>query len=257
MITFITAFKKFKKLYDMIQHSAMYSWKANGIPVIAPTNEVDTKGACAGYDNITLIEGVKRGRELGFHTQSPVVKDMIAKALPHIDTPMVGLINSDIIILEDFAQRIQKILDKYGYDVFMAGSRNDIQLKEYANNPETYKKVQQQKRTFYDDSTSSDIFITSKFQWRKIINVMPEFILGRYGYDNFLHMQAELNKLNKFNCSEALTILHCMHNLEHIYAQEGAREKAAPSSQHNLKLWNPIQGMYGTTRIKAWPRIEL
>lgn len=257
MISFITAFKKFKKSYSMIQHSAMYSWKANGIKVVVPMNEIGVKEACEGYQNITLISDVKRGRELGFHTQSPIVKDLIVKALPYIDTPMVGLINSDIIILENFAQQVQKIFDKYGYDVYMVGSRHDIQLTGYANTPETYKKVQQQKRTFYDDSTSSDIFITSKFQWRKIINEMPEFILGRYSYDNFLHMQGELLQLNKFNCSEALTILHCQHDLEHIYAQEGAREKAAPSSQYNFKFWKPIQDKYGTTRIKSWPKIEV
>jgi hypothetical protein len=256
-ITFITAFKKFKKSYDMIQQSAMYSWKINGIPVKAPTNEVDTRGKCTGYGNITLIEGVKRGREIGFPTQSPIVPDLIAKALPVIDTVMVAYINSDIIITENFVEKIQRMVDKYGYDIFVVGSRNEIDLKEYANTPKTYKKVLEQKREAYDDSTSSDIFIASKFNWRKVISEMPEFILGRWGWDNYLHMMGEVHKLKKYNCSDALPILHCKHGFHHIFLQEKKHEREAPSSRYNLALWEKTRGMYGTTRIKAWPRIEL
>jgi hypothetical protein len=256
-ITFITAFRKFRSPFDMIQHSAMYSWKVNGIPVIAPTNEVDTKGACDAYDNITLIDGVKRGREIGFPTQSPIVPDLIAKALPVADTTMVAYINSDIIITENFAEKIQQMIDKYGYDIFTAGSRNEIDLIGYANTPETYKKVLEQEREVYDDSTSSDLFIASKFTWRKIIKDMPEYILGRWGWDNYLHMMGEVLKLKKYNCSDVLPILHCKHTFHHIFAQEKKHEKEAPSSQYNLALWEKTRGMYGTTRIKFWPKVEL
>lgn len=257
MISFITAFKKFKPPYDMIQRSAMYSWKANVIRTVAPLNEVGVKEGCAPYDNITLIDGVKRARELGFGNQSPIVKDLILKALPHMDTVMVALINSDIIIPENFVEIIQKIVNKYGYSVYMVGSRQDIQLNYHVNSPETFKKVFQEKRVDYDAHTSSDIFITSKFLWRKIVHDMPDFILGRYGWDNWLHMYAEINSLNKFNCSSVLPILHCQHNHLHIKVQEGKEGRNADSSQHNIRLWEAVRGVYGTTRIKYWPAIEL
>lgn len=257
MITFITAFRKFRPPFGMIQHSALYSWKVNGIPVIAPANEVDTEGVCAGYDNITLIDGVKRGREIGFPTQSPIVPDLIGKALPFVDTTMVAYINSDIIITENFVEKIQQIIDKYGYDIFGVSSRNEIDLKEYVNTPESYKAVLEQERQAYDDSTSSDLFLASKFTWRKVISEMPDYILGRWGWDNYLHMMGEIYSLKKYNCSDALQILHCKHTFHHIYAQEKKHEKEAPSSQHNLALWEKTRGMYGTTRIKVWPRVEL
>jgi len=256
-ITFITAFRKFRPPFNMIQHSALYSWKVNGIPVIAPMNEIGIKEACTGYENITLIDGVKRGREIGFSTQSPIVPDLIAKALPLAKTTTVAYINSDIIITENFSERIQQMVDKYGYDIYAVGSRNEIDLKEYINTPETYKKVLEQKREAYDDSTSSDIFIASKFTWRKVISEMPDYILGRWGWDNYLHMMAEVYKLKKHNCSDVLPILHCKHTFHHIFAQEKKHEKDAPSSQYNLALWEKTRGMYGTTRIKSWPRVEL
>ena len=175
MITFITAFRKFKPPFDKIQFSAIYSWKANNIKVIAPLNEVGLKEKLKNQDNITLIEGVKRARELGFNNQSPIIKDLIDKALCYIDTILVAYINSDIIISENFSHIIQKIIDKYGYDFYAVGSRLNIELKECINSSEEYKKVFTQEKENYDESTSSDIFITSKFNWRKIIYEMPEY----------------------------------------------------------------------------------
>jgi len=170
---------------------------------------------------------------------------------------MVAYINSDIIITENFVEKIQQIIDKYGYDIFGVSSRNEIDLKEYVNTPESYKAVLEQERQAYDDSTSSDLFLASKFTWRKVISEMPDYILGRWGWDNYLHMMGEIYSLKKYNCSDALQILHCKHTFHHIYAQEKKHEKEAPSSQHNLALWEKTRGMYGTTRIKVWPRVEL
>ena len=257
MISFISAFKKFKGVYKNIQHSALYSWRANNIEVIIPTIEVDAKINCSQYSNARFIDGIKRGRELGFNTQSPVIKDLIDKALPQINTTMVAFINSDIIILDNFSEIIEKIFNKYGYNIYLVGSRQDIQLQDRVGSVETYKKLMQEKREEYDPYTSSDIFITSKFWWRKIIKDMPEFIMGRYGWDNWFHMYAEKNRLEKYNCSSVLTLLHCKHGFEHILKQEGAKERLAPSSLHNLRLWRAEQDVYGTTSIKTWPKIEV
>lgn len=257
MITFITVFRKFKPPFDIIQFSAMYSWKMNGIKVIAPLNEIGIKEKCTGWNNITLIEEVKRARELGFNNQSPIIKDLIDKALPYINTIMIAYINSDIIISEDFSQIIKKMISKYGYDFYAVGSRLNIELKECISTREKYKEVFLQDKEHYDASTSSDIFIASKFNWRKIITGMPDYILGRWGWDNYLHMRGEILKLKKYNCSDILPILHCKHDFRHIFLQEKAWERKAPSTQHNMALWEKTRSVYGTTRINAWPKMEI
>jgi len=222
-----------------------------------PDNEIGVKAACQSYSNVKLISNIKRARELGFSNQSPIVRDLIAGVLPLVNTPMVALINSDIIILPDFSERIEKIVKKYGYDIYMVGTRHDIDLKFTVNSSESYQKVLNEPRELYDVSTSSDIFITSKFLWRKIIHEMPEFVLGRYGWDNWLHTIAEVKGFRKFNCTSALTTLHCRHNYQHILLQEQKQGQNAASSQHNLGLWSKVRDVYGTTRINAWPAIEI
>ena len=252
LISLVTAFKKFQGNYDRIQKSAMYSWKANDLHVIAPNNEVDTKGSCADFPNITIVEGVKRGRELGFATQAPILKDLIEKALPVIDTPMVAFLNADIIVLEDFSKKAETIFNKYGYDVFITGTRNDAQFNYYVNNEETYKKVQSEPKTLF---SGSDIFITSKFIWRLLVSGMPEFIMGRYCLNDWLYMQAHINKLKKYNCTNFLPTLHPVHGDEHIYQQEKFHGTKSPSSQHNRDLWIPVMEKYGNVSIKNWPEV--
>lgn len=256
-LSFISAFKKFRPPYNRIQHSALYSWRANNIETFTPENEIGIRDACQGYSNVKLIPDVKRARELGFSNQSPIIRDMITKALPLINTPMIALINSDIIILPNFSERIEKIVKKYGFNIYLVGTRFDIKLTTLVNSEESYKQVIGEDRKMYDVCTSADLFITSKFIWRKIIHEMPEFILGRYGWDNWLHMIAEIRGFRKYNCTEALTTLHCEHDHKHIVLQEKIPKQAAPSSQYNLNLWQKAKDVFGTTRINSWPKIEI
>ena len=252
LISMVTAFKKFQGNYDRIQKSAIFSWNSNDLQVVAPNNEIGIKDSCKDFQNITFIEGVKRGRELGFGTQAPIFKDLIERALPVIGTPMVGFLNADIVLLEDFSKKIEKILEKYGYDIFITGSRSDIRLDYYVNDEPSYKRIQAEPRTLF---SGSDFFITSKFIWRLLVSGMPDFIMGRCCLSDWLYLQAHINRLKKYNCTNFLPTLHPVHGDEHIYQQEKAHGIKSPSSQHNLNLWNFVVEKYGSVSIKNWPEI--
>jgi len=102
MITFITAFKPFDVTYLPIQRSALFSYKANGIPVIAADTEGDAKEYCTRFPNVTLLKGIRTAKDLGYNNCAPILKDLIVEALKGVKTPLVGLINSDILIPMDF-----------------------------------------------------------------------------------------------------------------------------------------------------------
>ena len=253
IISFVTAFKKFKGSSDIIQKSAMYSWKANDIQVFVPASEVDTKKVCKDYSNIKMLDGVRRGRDIGYNTQTPILKDLIEQAILATETTMVALINSDIILKEDFVKQIEDFFETHGYDVFLTGTRYDIKLNYCVSDEVTYKRVQKESQAVYDSFSSADIFITSKFMWRKLLTRMPDFILGRYCWDNWIHLYAQLNNFRRYNCTRWLHILHPIHGHEHIYYQEKVHGKEAPSVQHNMKLWFPVMEIYGAAEIKGWP----
>ena len=170
-----------------------------------------------------------------------------------IDTPMVAFLNADIVLLDDFTKKIETIFNKYGYDIFITGTRSDVQFNYYVNSEETYKKVQSEPRIL---SSGSDIFITSKFIWRLIASGMPEFIMGRCCLSDWLYLQTHTHKLKRYNCTNFLPTLHPVHGDEHIYQQEKFHGIKSPSSQHNRNLWVSDMEKYGSVSIKNWPEIE-
>lgn len=245
-VSFVTAFKKFKGIYTPIQHSALYSWQANDISVVAAENEVGLKEPCQGYSNIILIQGVARARELGFNHQAPIIRDLIGRALTHVKTPMVALITPDIIIPSNFSSIIDEIFKKYGFNIFLYVSRQDIQLNYPVNSPDTYRAIQKEPCR---SSINYGIFITSKFWWRKIISAMPEFIMGRFSWDEWLRMYVEQNIPDRYDVAKSLNLLHCLHDYNHIILQEKAQPRKDPSTRHNVKLWEQVRKDY---KIGDW-----
>ena len=241
MITFITALKKFKRQYEVIQNSAIYSWVSNGIKILMPDNEVLLKEMCKSYP-VQFLDNVKRGRELGFNNQSPIVKDLIAKALFHVNTPLVAFLNSDVIISEDFSVKIEKIVEKYGYDIFITGNRHEVIVDKAVCSKDTYKNVWGLKKILSD---KSDIFISSKFFFRKISIDMPELIMGRLGTDDWFRWFGS-NIPKHLNGTLTLPYIHCTHGHEHIKNQQDEA-----SCKYNEGLWK------GKNSISNWPLLEI
>jgi len=255
MITFITAFRKFLVPYNTIQRSALYSWKQNGVNVLAPKNEVDSNNH--GYDNVKIIEGIKTGRDLGFKTSAVLLNDLLRKTIDIYDTQLVMLINPDIILPPDFVTTVRKLITKYGFNVFLTGARRDIQLTDPISNPETYQRALSLSYKIIDRATSSDYFITSRVNWRKIANAMPDLIHGRMAWDNWLHMYPVVNNIPHYDCTDILPNYHCIHDDRYVRLSEGKPVKETESTKHNLALWEKTREIYDTARINDWPKAGL
>jgi hypothetical protein len=258
MITFITAFKKFNghpesvfKPYGIIQRSAVWSWRNQGIKIIAPDNELGLMKGVSPYE-IVWLKGVKTASDIGFDNFSPVFRDLMLDSIKFIDTPLIAYINSDCIIVDNFYDNLVNICKKRGTDFFSTGTRYSINLKIEINSEESYKKVLNSKRVIGDISTSSDIFISTKENFIKMANDMPEFIIGRYAWDNWIHLYAIDNFKNLYNCTNSLTILHCNHDYKHILVQEGYELKGAPSAVYNDKLWEQTKKNRTYPKISNW-----
>ena len=230
LVTFVSCFKKFNAEFDMIQQSALYSWRANSIPVILPNNEVGIKERCPG---VTFVEGVPRGWEIGQKTGAVLLPDLVDAVLPLISTPMVALISSDMIIPGDFQEHLDGLLKQHGFDAFLESSRHAIKLGYSVSSPEAYLKVQKEPRQL---GKEHGLFIMSKY-WVKAMRArMPAFLIGRYGWDSWIHRWAEQHVLKRVDCTQDLPVLHCDHDGRLIFLQEHAWGMDAPSSKYNLSL---------------------
>jgi hypothetical protein len=251
MLILITAFKKFKLEDYIYQKSALYSWKFNNFSIIASNNEGGLSNNI--NENVKLMENIKTAKDLGFKNNAPIVNDLILKGLQDVGDDMVGLINSDIILLSDFSILFDMVIKKYGQDMFIACTRYNIKLDHIVDSFETYSKMHLKERTIYDEQTSADIFITSKANWEKLIKDMPDFIMGRYAWDTWILMYAGLN-FRCYNGTEVLKTLHPIHDHSHIKEQEGLSGKFAPSSAYNIELWEKTRQVYGNPDFKHWEK---
>ena len=222
MITFVSTIQN----SGDAQKSALYTWMLNSISVVlVGSTKFDFPG-------ISYVSDVRTEACLGQGGDAPFIKDMILKSMPLISTPMVGLINSDILIQEDFSTIFSRIVAKHGENVFLTGSRYDVQCSIIVDSPEVLRKVQENKTSHQDQS--GDIFITSKSNFERMANSMPDLIVGRMVWDNWIHMYFRSQNIPCFNITDVLPTYHIVHGYNHM---PGGSIQNCLSVSHNINLF--------------------
>lgn len=268
MISFITSFKSFDLKYDKIQRSALYSWNYNNIPILAQyyiPSWWDDPRLIKIYEqvfddfNITKILNVETGQDKGFkNNDCPLINDLLLKGIELSKTPMICLINSDVIIPIDFKEKFDRIFEKYGTDIFITATRRDIDLGDLIDSDNALDKISNISANAYNVVNSAEIFVTSKKIFKQMAKGMSPMIMGRYGWDNYIHFWMIANKIPCYNCTDMIPIYHCQHDHQHIENLEGKPGRNALSSIYNLTHLKDMQNKYGNTiRINKWPQISI
>ena len=255
---FITAFKSFKNNNDgASQRSALYTWAANGARIVAPNNESDIKENCQRFPSVKLLPGIRTARDFHFQHNSPVLKDLLLRGLDEYQDEWVVLINSDVLLPRDFYLTLKDVGRRYRDNAFIAVTRYDIDLFYEVDTHQKHDAVFTEEATIYNEHCSSDVFISRRENFLKMAKDMPPFILGRYGWDNWIHYYVYVN-FYALNGTRVFKTLHCRHNHQHIEMQEGRPGRYALSSVHNLTLLRNMQNLYGQSiRINRWPYVEI
>lgn len=258
MIPFITSFKSFVGQDKQSQRSALYSWRRENARAFTCINESNIVEGCFGY-NMVYVNKVRTAKDIQFNNNAVLIKDLILRSLESVQRDPVVFINGDIIITPGFHDKLFSLWDKYGPEVFMTGTRYGVDIDSEIESDEAFKKALELPREPYNETDSSDIFIASRMTFRKMAEDMSDMIMGRYGWDNWIHYWAEAHPIKKINCTHSLVILHANHDYTHIENQEGAHGRKAPSSVHNLLLLRNMQALYGqsTVRINKWEYAEI
>lgn len=111
---------------NQFQLNALYSWNLAKIPTVVVGKVDDPAGLIARFPNVLHVPQVRTARDLGLNGNAPLVKDVIKSALPFIETRMVGLINADILIKENFKFIMDRVLIKHRCNIFLSGPRYDL-----------------------------------------------------------------------------------------------------------------------------------
>ena len=236
MITFFTIPKPFKGHSSIIQTNAILSWKKikKNCEILVFGNHSTISDFCSN-NSLKYIDDFK-SNEYG----TPLLDNIWKSAKNISSNSLICYINSDIIVLPDFAEKINSIkLDEF----LIAGRRWDIDIDELIDFKSDWtlnlKNMIAEKGILHSE-TGSDYFLFPK----SCMPDMPAFAIGRAWWDNWLFYYFKKNKISIIDGTNIMTV-HQNHDYSHIKSlSNNTTNKGLEREQNkiiaNVKYWNNL-----------------
>ncbi len=207
MITIFCTPKNFEGIFNIIQKNAIRSWRhlSKDIEIIIFGK---SKGAQEIADEVSGIfyPNVKCSRN-----GVPILSDLFDKANTIASFDILLFINSDILLPKIFIDSIKNVKGKFS-KFLLVGHRWDIKVKSLINfNEETTTSAFWKMSEMQSEKGSPaaiDYFAFRKNSLKKI----PDFVIGRPGYDNWLIWYARRNFIPVIDISEEVLAIHQSHH---------------------------------------------
>jgi hypothetical protein len=214
MITFFTTAKSFLGLARVRQYNAIRSWKH-----IHPDAEVLLFGDGEGYE--------EAARELGMERVAGVLTSKAG--VPRIDSmfdlvrrrarfPVRAYLNCDIILSGDLLKAVDGVA---AADFLMVAQRHELTVgHEISFTPEAGALLARRVKEegMLQDPSAIDMFLYRGDIWAEL----PELVVGRGGYDNFLIFYCRRKCVPVIDATEKVMLIHQSHDYGHL--AEGSRE---------------------------------
>ena len=207
MITLFSTPKNFTGIFNDIQLNALRSWRSisNEIQIIILGDSNGSKEAALeiNAEYIPIVKSTNSG--------IPYLSDLFKQAENRARYDVMTFINADIILPDnflDFIPLLTKNFNKY----LMIGHRwdmdvmNQIDFKNKKNINKFWNLAEDSSQMHA--CTGIDYFIFKKNQWGRI----PDFAIGRPGYDNWLIWNARRHFIPVIDASNYLKVIHQNHN---------------------------------------------
>jgi hypothetical protein len=228
LITLFSAPKPFTDPHiAMIQRNAIQSW------TLLPDVEVILLGEEAGLAEAVKELGVKHlpnvtRNEAG----TPLISSMFQLARENSNSELLCIINADMILMPDFveaARRSRMLRDKY----VLLSQRWDYEIVSpinFADGWESQLREFVRKQDQLHRPAGSDFFLFPKSCYADI----PNFIIGRAGWDNWMIYKARAEKWAVIDCTPSVMIVHQNHDYSHLPG--GKPHYEHPDTNENIRL---------------------
>jgi hypothetical protein len=191
-------------------------------------NEPGIKEIASSYPRIVHLAQIKKNKN-----NTPIISDVFTKVRQLAKHDLICYLACDIILLSDFQPAAQKLaLDK---PFFALGRRTDFDLQESIDfNQSNWEekllaKVQQKGRLH--GFSAMDLMIFPK----KLVFKVPDFLIGRPGWDNALIYQLIKQGIKIIDVTPAITAIHQNHNYSH-HSQGKFGVWKGEEARYNFKL---------------------
>jgi hypothetical protein len=234
MLTFFSTPKPFLGHIDTIQRNAIRSWQR-----LHPDVEViligDDQGAAETCQELGLIH-IKKVKRNPFGTK--YLADIYDQAQEAARHDVLCHVNCDILLMSDFQSALES-LAQTRQRFLMAGRRWDVELHEVVDfdRPTWEEELKQRAKETNCQRPAQwiDYFVFNKgLYYRKI----PELLIGRPGWDNWLLWSAISSGVRLVDVSGVVCAVHQNH--DYSYHPDG--EKGVWEGEEALENYRQLDG---------------
>ena len=228
LITLFSAPKPFTDPHiATIQHNAIKSW------TLLPDVEVILLGEEAGLKEAARELGVKHIPNVARNANgTPLISSMFQLARENSNSDLLCIINADIILMPNFveaAKQVVKLKDSF----VLLSQRWDldvIQPIEFTNGwQDRLSSIVSRQGTLHRPA-GSDFFLFPRSSSLDI----PDFAIGRAGWDNWMIYRARREKWPVIDCTPSVMIVHQNHDYSHLPG--GKPHYEHPDTNENIRL---------------------
>ena len=238
LLTLFSAPKPFTNPHiNVIQRNALQSWLHLG-----PEVQVLLVGQEAGMDEVAAEYGVRLLPEVQ-RTEggTPLVSSIFSLARQASDSPFLGYVNGDILLLPDIVEATRQIAAQVNEPFLLIGQRWDLEVTEqidFSPGWERRLRAEAQDRGLLHRPAGSDYFVFP----RSAFVEMPDFAIGRAGWDNWMIYHARQQGWPVIDGTPAVMILHQNHDYSHLPG--GKPHYDHQESQQNMARAGGLANMY-------------
>jgi len=236
LLTIFSAPKPFTNSHiATIQRNAIRSWVQLGSEVAAVLiGQEEGLAEAAAELGVMYLPDVRRN-SLG----TPLVSSMFEMARQAYPSPLLACINADILVMPDFLAAAQQAATNAA-DFLLVGQRWDLDVPEELDfsggirsaggDWETRLRQRMRAKGSLHPRAGSDYFI---FPRQCFVNI-PEFAIGRAGWDNWMIYEARQQGWPTVDATGAIDIVHQAHDYSHL--PNGQPHYRLPETSENTRL---------------------
>ncbi len=210
MLTIYAMPKPFRGHIGIIQRNAIKSWT-----LLRPACDVILFGDEEGTADVAKEFGIRHYPDIGRNSYgTPLLSDLFEQAEKAAKNDLLCFVNSDIILMSDFTQAVERVSKKKPR-FMMVGRRWNVDITEPLDFGEGWedkaRALAHEKGTLVNAS-SIDYFVFPKGFWGSV----PPFAIGRPSYDNWMIFAARRKGSAVVDATRVVMAIHQNHSYGHV-----------------------------------------
>jgi hypothetical protein len=210
MFTLFAIPKHFRGPFATIQRNAILSWTQ-----LTPRPEIFLFGDEEGTAEIAMEFGLRHVPEVARNEfGTPLLDDLFRKAEQNASTPLLGYVNSDIILTNDFSAALGRVRERFE-KFMMVGRRWDLDWDQPLDVSHAGWADSMRNHAFRANLQRPGNYIDYFIYSRGVCDGLLPLAIGRYSWDNYILWRARSRGAELVDVSSAVVAIHQNHDFSH------------------------------------------